>query len=237
MPWCPICKDEYREGITTCADCGCELVDDLSLVSEESDKSEGEYEEAFEEDQIDPELLMFALSKEDIAKLAMEAEEEVPYKKPEVYVNNEEKAEDNKSSAYTLLGVGVLGLAAIIMFLFGIIPSTLSKGSKYMISGVMGTLFVLFFIMGIVSLRNFRTFKKKAYKENNLTAQIKEWCIESFDKDSVDGKLQLEQLSDEVKYFPRVQFLKESISKQFMNLDDAYLERLVDEVYSDIFEG
>ena len=28
MPYCPICKAEYKEGITTCADCGVELVDE-----------------------------------------------------------------------------------------------------------------------------------------------------------------------------------------------------------------
>ncbi len=29
MPWCPSCKNEYREGITVCADCGVDLVDEL----------------------------------------------------------------------------------------------------------------------------------------------------------------------------------------------------------------
>lgn len=33
MPWCPKCKNEYKEGIKICADCGCEL------VSEEKRKS------------------------------------------------------------------------------------------------------------------------------------------------------------------------------------------------------
>ncbi len=29
MAWCPKCKCEYVEGVTICADCGCELVDKL----------------------------------------------------------------------------------------------------------------------------------------------------------------------------------------------------------------
>lgn len=29
MPWCPKCKNEYIEGITTCTECGVELVDEL----------------------------------------------------------------------------------------------------------------------------------------------------------------------------------------------------------------
>lgn len=30
MAWCPKCKNEYRPGFTVCADCGCELVEELS---------------------------------------------------------------------------------------------------------------------------------------------------------------------------------------------------------------
>jgi len=29
MPWCPNCKSEYRDGFTTCVDCGIKLVDKL----------------------------------------------------------------------------------------------------------------------------------------------------------------------------------------------------------------
>lgn len=34
MPWCPICKSEYRDGITICADCGTPLVDELPAEEE-----------------------------------------------------------------------------------------------------------------------------------------------------------------------------------------------------------
>ena len=29
MPWCPKCKNEYKEGYDTCADCGCKLMDSI----------------------------------------------------------------------------------------------------------------------------------------------------------------------------------------------------------------
>lgn len=32
MPWCPECKNEYKEGITKCADCGADLVDSLEKM-------------------------------------------------------------------------------------------------------------------------------------------------------------------------------------------------------------
>lgn len=39
-----------------------------------------------------------------------------------VYRNSAQKAEDNKSSAYTLLVIGTLGIAAVLLILAGIIP-------------------------------------------------------------------------------------------------------------------
>ncbi len=53
MPWCRKCKIEYREGFTTCYDCGSLLVDaadedfDEDDVVEESDLTADEIEEAF----------------------------------------------------------------------------------------------------------------------------------------------------------------------------------------------
>lgn len=35
MPWCPKCKNEYREGFTVCSECNVELVDDLEAVEAE----------------------------------------------------------------------------------------------------------------------------------------------------------------------------------------------------------
>ncbi len=34
--WCPKCKNEYVDGITTCVDCGCELVDELPADEDET---------------------------------------------------------------------------------------------------------------------------------------------------------------------------------------------------------
>jgi len=35
MSWCPKCKCEYREGFTSCSDCGCELVEVLEAEKDE----------------------------------------------------------------------------------------------------------------------------------------------------------------------------------------------------------
>jgi len=228
MPWCPKCKYEYREGMTFCSDCDCELVDDLSLVSEE---------QSIEAVPDISQLFAMNLENEgDITEDGMFPGRDQNAQKEDVYVSNEEKAEDNITSAYTLIFVGAAGLVLIVLFFLGIISIEMAKFSKYMITGVMGTMFTLFFIMGIVSLKNFRVFKEKANSENNLTQQIKSWCIASFDKEAIDSNFDFEGVPDELKYFQRFKFIKDNINNQFMNLDPQYVDKIAEDIYPDIFE-
>lgn len=39
MPWCPDCKSEYRDGFTTCSDCGSVLVEQLKLSNKEKKRA------------------------------------------------------------------------------------------------------------------------------------------------------------------------------------------------------
>ena len=97
-------------------------------------------------------------------------------------------------------------------------------------------LFVLFVIMGIISMRNFKILKKKATSENNLTKEVQKWCMENLKGNVIDESLGLDGQPEELKYFPRFDYIKKAIKKQFLNLDEGYLDRLIEETYSDIFE-
>lgn len=221
MAWCPKCKYEFREGITVCTDCECELVDDLSLVSDKD----------FENKETDAVYFVYDDPDDD-----NEPDSEASAKKNELYVNNEEKADENKSSAFALLSVGIIGLAAIILFFLGIIPSNMSANNKYTITSIMGGMFLLFIVMGFMSIANSKKYEEKAKKENNLTAEIKKWCIDTLNKDDIDSECGIVNIPEEMKYFARVKYVKKMINKQFMNLEDAYVNRIVDEMYAELFE-
>lgn len=208
MAWCPKCECEYVEGIEVCTDCGCKLVDKL-VKPQDNEETELEFE--FEE-----------------------PKEEKPY--THVYINNEERAEENRTSAYTLLIVGGLGLVLDILFFMDVIQIQMTLVSKYMISGVMGVMFLLFLVMGMISMKNSKILQKKAGTENNLTQEIRKWCNAQLSAEEIDSKLALEGLSEEVKYFQRFEKVKELIQNQFINLDEAYLDRLIDEIYPEVFE-
>lgn len=234
MAWCPKCKCEYVEGIKVCADCGSELIDELPDEKQMEILTETSFL-AYDADFLSEHL------SEELSDETLEDEEEQEKKAAPAYqhfyVNNEEKAEDNKTSAYTLLTIGSVGLLAIILIFFEVIPIYMSVMNKYIVTGVMGVLFLLFIVMGVVSLRNSRILFKKASKENNLTTEIKKWCVNNLLMQEIDQKLELKDQPEELKYFQRAAYMRMMINKQFMNLDESYLDRLIDEVYPEIFEG
>lgn len=156
-----------------------------------------------------------------------------------VYQDSATKAEDNKSSAYTLLFVGGVGIVVIALCMFGVIDLNLNETSKYMVYGVMGALFVLFLVMGGVSMRSYKVFAQKAQKEDNLTSEIRKWCLADLNDRKVDEYLTEEDkvLEEELKYFKRTEIMKKLISEKFLNLDETYLEHFVDDIYPEIFEA
>lgn len=228
MPWCPKCKNEYYEGIKVCADCGCELVDSL----EELEKVEQEemVQEETEQDE--------SVTEEEERALLERAKKAAEEASRGVYQNYEEKAADNKSSAYTLLAVGLAGLIVIILCFCDVIKLPLSESSRFMILGVLGAMFLFFIVMGVISMKNAEKYAKKAESEKELTKELEKWFVEYVTADKIDEGLfteEEENLSDEQKYFKRFDRMKALLSERFLNLNEGYMDRFLDRHYQDIF--
>jgi len=155
-----------------------------------------------------------------------------------VYQNYDEKAADNKSSAYTLLWIGGIGFIVVVLSFLDIIHLPVNQSSKYMMFGVMGAIFVLFFIMGIISMKNAGKYAKKAVSEKELTKELEKWFVEHVTAEKVDDGLFSEDetdFSEEQKYFKRFDKMKTMLSERFLNLNEGYMNRFVDEHYQDVF--
>ena len=226
MPWCPKCETEYREGITVCADCGSALVEELTVQQEISEAQL--IEEAFQ-----------SMSEEETAAFIEETKKEAMERRkrmeegPGVYVESSKKAQEFKSGAFSLLLVGGVGLVAVLLILFDVIPLQMNIFSKYLVLGVMGTLFVLFIIMGCLSVKSYKKFEIIASEEDNLTGNLTSWCQENLTKEVIDSEIEEEE--EELKYFRRTEKMKELITGKFMNLDAAFLDSFVDDMYQNIF--
>lgn len=307
MPWCPKCRNEYREGITICAECKIELVDRLEDIPKQAfifggkDKMERlqgflAYEKIETELQFDETENTYQLctAAEDMKaavkatqvflqqELSQETEEEEAHTQTEknnseaiaatedaetaqtettisenkpakgnttaenderksyhAYQDSATKAEDNRSSAYTLLVVGGIGFVLDVLVFLGVLPVYQNAGmTKYLVCGVMGAMFILFIVFGFVSMRTSRILLVKAKTENSLLSEMTKWCETNLSKEKIDeGLFEGEELLEEQKYFKRAEKMKALISDKFLNLDEAFLEHFIDEYYQRIFES
>lgn len=171
---------------------------------------------------------------------AREFKEAVPQKMSYgIYQKSSEKADEFRSSAYVLIIVGLLGFIGLILLDFGLLPIKLAAFNRYLINGVMGAMFLLFLVMGVLSMRSSRQLSVKAQKEDELTKEILNWCQENLTAEKMDEILFTTEaernMDEEAKYFKRAEWMQTRITEQFVNLDEAYVEQLVDDYYHKVF--
>lgn len=268
MSWCPKCKCEYVEGITECKKCGSTLVKELILPEQiiavgNKDKllkirdtlqekgflsAEVVFEPGDEvyvlitnkEDHDDAKKTVVALTEKFKQEMMKKVKESAPASNNQPYQKASEKAEEMKSSAYTLLFVGLLGLVIDALFVFDLIMIHFTLMSKIIICGTMGALFVTLIIVGLVSMKSFHKLEDSAKKEDKLSEEIKKWYLSELNRNTIEEELFDETEladSDEVKYFKRVERIKKMINTKFMNLDPAYVDDMAENIYQEYYEN
>lgn len=68
--------------------------------------------------------------------------------------------------------MSVFGFIALILFATGVLPVHVADYMKIMLCIVMGVMLLIFFVIGIVSLRQLKTLGTQAEKENDLSSEI-----------------------------------------------------------------
>lgn len=152
-----------------------------------------------------------------------------------VYVSKESKKEETKSTAYSFLLVSILGFIALILFSTGVLPIHVADYMKIMLCVVMGVMLLIFFVIGIVSLRQLKTLDTQAQKENNLESEIISWFTDTYTTNDIDESFG-EEISGQDLYFKRYEIMTRFLSKQYPDLEETFLDHLVEELYGELFE-
>lgn len=226
MPWCPECKNEYREGITTCANCSISLVDSLEDINKRNISNE-EYE-------IDGSLQ--AIDESDAEEAQEDYNSLIDNRKPSsVYVKKEDKYKDTLSSAYTLLIVGFIGLLLLLLVVTNVINLNLASPGKYITYSGIGIMLIIFIIIGFVSLNTAKRLAVEASHENQLTDDILDWFSKSISADLIETGI-TDDMSEEIKYFKRFENIKKLIVKTYGELNEGYIDKLADDIYQKQFD-
>lgn len=171
----------------------------------------------------------------DCGSRLVDGETEKNYSTGGMYRDSGEQADENRSSAWVLLILGSLGLLGVTLGIAGVLP--LQFGNPYLFYGVMSAVFILFLVAGIVSMQNAMVFEKRARSENSIRSTMLEWCKGNLQGEELDGQIGAkDEVSEEILYFKRVECIKDKLNYQFVNLDQDFLEKFIDDcVYDMVF--
>ena len=146
------------------------------------------------------------------------------------YVEATTRESENRSSFYSFLIMDVLLVVVGVLIYFDIIPiATGDMTAKIFDLIILGLLFTIFTIVGILAYKKSKTLKNDAVREENLTEEIIEYVTKEYTDPALDD------LSDEEKYFERDKKIREMITEKFKGLKDSYLDYVCEIVYTEIF--
>lgn len=99
-------------------------------------------------------------------------------------------------------------------------------------------IFSFFLGSGIYYFVKSQKFKPEIAKEGKLTDDIMNFVIQNYDKTYIDDKIteQGQNFDENTIYFVRSAFLTKEIMNKFNEIDEDYLDNLVEQLYEKIFE-
>ena len=141
-----------------------------------------------------------------------------------------------KSSAYTFLFVGVLGILAMILIALDIIPLHMAAYMRVIMAIVMGGLFLFFLFIGVQSFRKMKGLSGEADSEETLTNEILTSFLNGHTAASIDASISdAGTMENEQLYFYRYEQIKRILSEDHPGLAEDYTEDLIEKIYTSLF--
>ena len=221
--WCPKCKNEYVAGITTCADCCVELVHSLEV-----------YEEMLEKEQPIADASTDDVFGENLAEGNDSAMPTSTSNSARAYISKKTKTDDMKSTAYTFTLMSILGIIFLILFASGILPLQTALYMKVMICVVMGTMFLIFLVIGIRSFGQIKELANDADSEEALLSEALDWFRSSYQSEDIDSGVDTNQL-EETLYFARYELMHRILTEKYADREESLLDHIIEILYSELF--
>lgn len=150
------------------------------------------------------------------------------------YVSKKAKKEDMKSTAYTFTFVGALGFVILILFELNVLPFSVAAHMKLMLGVVLGAMFLIFFIIGLRYFKLFKDMGNADVEEQEQFKAITTWFTTQYSSDSIDKEISSE-LPEEQLYFSRYEFMSKAILIEYPDLEEAFLDHIIESLYTEMF--
>ncbi len=193
---------------------------DEASVSSPTDTSDKDYED---------EEYSYETNKDDNSLKDMKAAS----KSSSVYVKKADQFKDLRSTGHLFIAVGIVGLVVLLLNILGV----LSFYQGYFSWIIMGVLFTIFLLIGLGTLKHSKQVEGQISEENTLTDAINEWLEKTITQEVLDSVVDSHEV-DEINYFKQTEFIKKRILEEFdKDLNDSYVDLLVEEFYNSHFSN
>lgn len=150
------------------------------------------------------------------------------------YINYSDKYEDAKSTAYTLIIFAVIGLSAIILSISGVIDKYVklpfNLKNQLLMTVSMSVLFVVFLVIGIKYFFKTNEYKNMIGSEKSNTEKVINWMKENVSEDIAGS-----DVSEAELYFKRCEIIKDKLMREFEDVDENLIDKLIDDNYDELF--
>lgn len=161
-------------------------------------------------------------------------EEKDVFRHEKSYVSAVSRYDDYRSSGFTFVSFGVLGVGFALLNLLEIVPLF-----NVFSAVVILVMFTAFLAMGIFSFVKAGKLKVEAVKEKALATEAKKWLEENISEDTLhayDTGSGAEGKSEELLYLNRLDRIRETLLAEFPDLNSSFAEQLIEEFYSTHFD-
>lgn len=188
---------------------------DPSAPGEKTDEGEGDGDEETSEEK----------------EMLEEMRSAVSFAKQGSYVSKAEKSADYRSSAITFTVFGVIGIIVMGLHWAGVFSFFTTMSSV-----IITVLFVGFLVVGIDSFLRAKRAKAESVEEERFIDDLTKWLEENLTYEMLTAADSSDQ-SGEANFLNEMNEMKQIITKQFGDLDPAFLEQFTEEYYNEHFEN
>lgn len=147
------------------------------------------------------------------------------------YVDMSLKYEDLKSTALIFTISGILG----VLFTILNVTHVLSIFNNWFQFTVLFLACGAFIIIGIRSSREAKEIFPQIAKEKKNREEIEHWMDEHISKNDINSQVD-SSVSSEVSFLQKTEFMKREVLKAFPDMNDAFLDYIIEEYYNSHFE-
>lgn len=199
------------------------------LLSKETDLSQKNHCEP--EDSADCAATKDDDGEEEKEEIMEEIRSAVSFAKQGSYVSKADKSADYRSSAITFTTFGVVGLIVMGLHWAGVFTFLTTHSSV-----IITVMFAGFLFVGIDSFIRAKKAKAESVEEERFIGQLKTWLDENLTLGALTAVDQAD-LSKEANFLNEMNEMKNIITKQFGELDQAFLEQFTEEYYNERFDN